>query len=93
MQWKKIQTELFLVLNNRTDQLLSNKYNNDDKTCDYIHEINIPIDEIDLFNTFKDLKNNTDNKIISNSNILENEALLKQCYQEWFMTLLKKITM
>ena len=36
-----------------------------------------PIDEIDLFNTLNDLKNNTDNKIISNSNILENESFIE----------------
>ena len=66
---------------NRTDQLLSSKYNNDDKYMRLHKELirsNIfPIDEIDLFNTLKDLKNNTDNKIISNSNILENESFIE----------------
>ena len=36
-----------------------------------------PIDEIDLFNTLKDLKNDTDNKIIKKSNILENESFIE----------------
>ena len=78
----KNSKELEKVMNslkelNRTDQLLSAKYNNDSKYVrlhkDLLRSNKFKIDEPTLFNALNDLKNDADKNIIQNSNVLENE--------------------
>ena len=67
---------------NRNDQLLSSKYNNDNKYVrlhkDLLRLNKFKVDESDLLNALRDLKNNTDKEIIQNTDILKNENFIEK---------------
>jgi len=67
---------------NRQDQLLSAKYNNDNKYVrlhkDLLRLNEFRIDESQLFSALSDLKNDTDKEIIQNSDILNNESYVER---------------
>lgn len=67
---------------NRNDQLLSSKYNYDNKYVrlhkDLLKLNKFKVDESDLFNALKDLKNDTDKEIIQNTDILNNENFIEK---------------
>ena len=78
---KKVTLRKFKELN-RNDQLLSSKYNYDNKYVrlhkDLLKLNKFKVDESDLFNALKDLKNDTDKEIIQNTDILNNENFIEK---------------